>query len=237
MDNRTNTIAGWVLGAAIVALGTTLVTGEMFHSERPDKMGYPIAGVKQEGGEEAAGPPIGVLMASADAGAGERAFARCTACHNATQGGANGLGPNLWGVMGRPIAGLAGFNFSEPLRGKGGNWTWEQMDAWLASPRTFAPGTRMTFAGISDPQERANLMAWLNSQGSNIPLPAAPQESDTPGENAAQASDAPAAGDQGTPQPILNENTPNAEAPGRSGGPAAPNAGRGIQGAPEPGQR
>jgi cytochrome c len=237
MDNRTNTIAGWVLGAAIVALGATLVTGEIFKSERPDKMGYPIEGVKQEGTEEASGPPLAVLLAQADAGAGERAFARCTACHNATQGGPNALGPNLWGALGAPIAHHAGYNYSDALRGKGGNWTWENMDAWLSSPRTFAPGTRMTFAGISDPQERANLMLWLNQQGSNIPLPAAPQETDSPGENAAQASDAPAAGDQGTPQPILNEATPGAEAPGRSGGPAAPNAGRGIQGAPEPGQR
>jgi cytochrome c len=231
MDNRTNTIAGWVLGAAIVALGATLVTGEMFHNERPDKMGYPIAGVKQEA-EGAAAQPVGVYLAQADAGAGEAASRRCAACHTFNQGGANGLGPNLWGRMGQPIASIAGYNYSEPLRSHGGNWTWENMDAWLASPRTFAAGTKMTFAGISDPQERANLMFWMNQQGSNIPLPAAPQESDTPGENAAQASDAPAAGDQGTPQPILNEAAPGTEATGRSGGPAAPGAGRGSQPAP-----
>jgi cytochrome c len=174
MDDRFNTIAGWVLFAGIVALGSSIVAGEVFHGERPEKMGYPIAGVVEEGeGGAAAEQPIAVYLASADAAKGEQTFKKCAACHNAAAGGAHALGPNLHGVLGAAIASKPGFGYSEALKGKGGTWTWEAMSDWLKSPKSFAPGTKMTFAGLGDPQERANLMAWLNSQGSSLPLPAA----------------------------------------------------------------
>ena len=104
--------------------------------------------------------------------AGEQVFKKCTACHNADQGGANALGPGLYGVMGNGVAGHPGFAFSDALKGKGGNWDWDTMSAWLASPKKFAPGTKMTFAGLSNPQDRANVMAFLNSRdASPLPLP------------------------------------------------------------------
>jgi cytochrome c len=178
MDDRFNTIAGWVLFAGIVALGASIVAGETFHEERPEEMGYPIEGVvvEGEGGAEAE-KPIAFYLASADAAAGEQVFKKCTACHNADQGGANALGPALYGVMGNAVAGHPGFAFSDALKGKGGNWDWDTMSAWLASPKKFAPGTKMTFAGLSNPQDRANIMAFLNSRdASPLPLPAAPAE-------------------------------------------------------------
>ena len=141
-------------------------------------MGYPIEGVvvEGEGGAEAE-KPIAFYLASADAAAGEQVFKKCTACHNADQGGANALGPALYGVMGNPVAAHPGFAFSDALKSKGGNWDWDTMSAWLASPKKFAPGTKMTFAGISNPQDRANVMAFLNSRdASPLPLPAAPAE-------------------------------------------------------------
>src|SRR3954471_2504194 len=105
MDDRANTIAGWVLGAGIVALGATIVTGEMFREERPEKMGYPIAGVEEPGEAGAAAEqPAAFYLASADPQAGEQVFKKCTACHVATKGGANGTGPDLWGVVGSGIA-------------------------------------------------------------------------------------------------------------------------------------
>ena len=203
MDGRFNTIAGWVLGAGIVLLGASLVTGEVFKAERPEKMGYPIQGVVEEdgsGGAEAE-QPIAFYLQTADAAAGEGQFRKCAACHTINQGGANGLGPNLFGTMGAPVAHVAGFAYSEALRGKGGNWDWETMSAWLTSPRTFAPGTKMTFAGLSDPQDRANLMAYLNAQGGNLQIPPAPAAAESPAEAAAKAADMPAQGDMGTPQP------------------------------------
>jgi cytochrome c len=188
MDDRFNTIAGWVLFAGIVALGSSIVAGETFHSERPEEMGYPIEGVVQEGeGGAEAEKPIAFYLATADAAAGEQVFKKCTACHNADQGGANALGPGLYGVMGNPVASHPGFAFTDALKGKGGSWDWDTMSAWLASPKKFAPGTKMTFAGLSNPQDRANVMAFLNSRDSSpLPVPAAPAEA---------AAAAPATGD------------------------------------------
>jgi cytochrome c len=177
MDDRFNTIAGWVLFAGIVALGSSIVAGEMFHSERPEKMGYPIEGVAQEGeeGGAAAEQPIEAYLAKADAAKGADVFKKCAACHNADKGGANQLGPNLWGVLGEPVGQGRGFAFSDGLAKKGGTWNWDNLSQWLASPKTFAPGTKMTFAGLGNPQDRANVMAFLNQHSdSPQPLPAAP---------------------------------------------------------------
>jgi cytochrome c len=201
MDGRFNTIAGWVLGAGIVLLGASLVTGEVFKSERPEKMGYPIEGVEEEGeGSAEAEQPIAHFLQTADAAAGEAQFRKCAACHTVNQGGANGLGPNLFGSMGRPVAQSAGFAYSDALRSKGGTWTWDAMSEWLRSPRAFAPGTKMTFAGLSDPQDRANLLAYLNSQGGSLTIPPPPAAA-TPAEQAAEQADQPAQGDMAAPQP------------------------------------
>lgn len=175
MGDRFNTAAGWALFAGIIALGGAIVSSKVFHEERPEKMGYAIEGVEAEGeGGAASGPGLNTLLASADIAAGEKVFAKCAACHTATQGGANGIGPNLYATVGEGVAqGKGGFAFSEALKSKGGNWTFEALDHWLTSPREFAPGTKMTFAGLGNPADRANLIAWLNKQGSNLPLPAA----------------------------------------------------------------
>lgn len=227
MDNRANTVAGWLLGAGIVFLGAWLVTGEMFHSGRPEKMGYPIPGVVSDEAPAEVEQPIAHFLRTADATRGEAAFRKCSACHNVTQGGANQLGPNLFGMMGAPIAGRPGYAYSDALKGKGGTWTWDNMSAWLRSPRTFAQGTKMTFAGIADDQERADLLAYLNAQGSNLPLPAAPAAGgDSPGEAAARQADAPAQGDMGRPQAVPKAGPGGQPAPGRGGGPAAPQAGQ-----------
>src|SRR3954468_15824273 len=186
MDDRFNTIAGWVLFAGIVALGTSIVAGELFHSERPEKMGYPIEGVAQEGeGGAAAEQPIEAYLAKADPAKGADVFKKCAACHNADKGGANQLGPNLWGVLGEPIGQGKGFAFSEALAKKGGNWDWHNLDDWLTSPRAFAPGTKMTFAGLGNPQDRANVIAFLNQHSdAPKPLPAAPAATADTGQKA-----------------------------------------------------
>jgi cytochrome c len=176
MDDRFNTIAGWVLFAGIVALGSSIVASEVFHAERPEKMGYPIAGVEQEGeGGAAAEQPIEAYLAKADPAKGQQIFNKCMACHNADKGGANQLGPNLWGVLGEPIGQGRGFAFSDALSKKGGSWDWDNLSQWLTSPRNFAPGTKMTFAGLSNPEDRANVIAFLNQHSdAPKPLPAAP---------------------------------------------------------------
>lgn len=175
MDDRFNTIAGWTLFAGIIALGSSIVAGEMFHSGRPETMGYPIEGVEVEGEGGEAAQPIEFYLAQADVAKGQQVFNKCTACHTVDKGGPNGLGPNLWGVMGEGIGKGKGFAFSPALSGHGGSWNWNTLSDWLSNPKAFAPGTKMTFAGISNPQDRANVIAFLNSKGdSPLPLPAAP---------------------------------------------------------------
>jgi cytochrome c len=178
MDDRFNTIAGWALFAGIIALGSSIVAGEVFHQERPEEMGYPIEGVVEEGaGGEAAAKPIACYMAAADATAGQQVFAKCTACHNADKGGANALGPNLWDVLGEPVGKGKGFAFSDALAKHGGTWDFQTLSDWLASPKKFAPGTKMTFAGLSKPEDRANVIAFLNSHSdAPLPVPAAGPE-------------------------------------------------------------
>jgi cytochrome c len=166
-----------VLFAGIVALGSSIVASEVFHSERPEKMGYPIEGVELEGeGGAEAEKPIAFYLASADPAKGQAVFNKCTACHNAAPGGPNALGPNLHGIMGASVAAKPGFAYSPALKEKGGTWTWDAMSEWLKSPKAYAPGTKMTFAGLGNPQDRANLLVWLNSQGSSLALPAVPKE-------------------------------------------------------------
>ena len=226
MDNRTNTIAGWVLGAGIVALGATIVTGELYHAERPEKMGYPIEGVSDEPepGGAVAEQPAAFYLASADPNKGSEVFNKCTACHTAAKGGPNGTGPDLWGVVGSGIAKRPdGFAYSPALSGKGGTWSWDNLFAWLKSPRDFAPGTKMTFAGLSKPEDRANVIAYLNAQSdSPLPLPAAPAQAANPAQAAAEQKGQGAQGDKGAKQPVLTEQQA-AASPGKNiHGPAAP---------------
>lgn len=192
MGDRFNTVAGWALFAGIIALGGAIVSSKYFHDERPEKMGYAIEGVEAEGEGGDSGPGLNTLLASADVAAGEKVFAKCAACHTVNQGGANGIGPNLYATVGEAIAqGKGGFAFSDALKSKGGQWSFDNLDAWLKSPREFAPGTKMTFAGLGNPVDRANLIAWLNTQGSNLPLPAADAApAAAEGANAAEAGNA-----------------------------------------------
>ena len=178
MEDRFNTIAGWTLFSGIVALGLSSVSGKFFEANkphRPHEMGYAIEGVVSSAAGPAAEVPIETLMASADPAKGANVFKKCASCHNADQGGANGIGPNLYGVVGKPIGKhAAGFAYSPDLAGHGGNWDFATLSIWLHRPKAFASGTKMTFAGLDNPQDRANVIAYLNTQGSNMPLPAAP---------------------------------------------------------------
>ena len=201
MDDRSNTIAGWVLAGGIAALGLTVGSGMYFAGHEPEKQGFVIPGVESsEGGGAEAAVPIGNMMAAADMSKGEAIFKKCVACHTIAQGGANGIGHNLWGTVGEAIGqGKAGYAFSDALKSKGGTWTFEALNEWLANPKKYAPGNKMTFAGLGNPEERAAVMLYLNSQGSNLPLPspveaavanAAAADAAAPADGAVPAADA-----------------------------------------------
>ncbi len=125
----------------------------------------------ETGGPSADGTVL-ALLASADAGDGKKAFKKCKACHTTDKGGAHRVGPNLWDVVGRAKAGAQGYRFSGVLAGLGGEWTFADLDAFLARPRAFAPGTKMTFNGVRKAAERAAVIAYLRSlSDSPKPLP------------------------------------------------------------------
>ncbi|WCT74564.1 cytochrome c family protein [Sphingomonas naphthae] len=232
MNDRGNTIAGWVLAGGIAALGLSIVTGEYFHAERPETMGYTVEGVEAEaGGEEAAAEqPIEVYLAKADPAKGEQVFKKCAACHNADNGGPNALGPNLWGVLGESIGtGANGFAFSDALKGKGGTWNWDNLAQWLKNPKAFAPGTKMTFAGLSKPEDRADVIAFLNQHSASpLPMPAAPAATATAAapEGAASPEKAAAEGKDDAQKagnvPVPTEAQAAKQPAGNIAGPAAP---------------
>lgn len=214
MSDRTNTIFGWVLFAGIIALGLSILSGKYFQAgnNHDGEFGYAIQGVVEEGAAED-GPDLGTLLAAADPAAGEKVFAKCVACHTINQGGANGIGPNLWGVMGSTIGQHApGYAYSSALANHGGTWTYENMDAWLANPRAFASGTKMSFAGLSRPEERANVIAFMRSNGGGPPLPE-PVAPAAVAEDAAAAAAAPDAG----PGAVAGDNPSPQEAAGGAG--------------------
>lgn len=171
--SNTNTIFGWVLASGIVALGLSSLSAKYFHADKPhvEEFGYVIEGGEEDAAADA-GPSLAELLQTGSAAAGEAVFAKCTACHTIDQGGAHGIGPNLYGVIGSEIGHhAAGYAYSTALAEKGGIWDYEALDAWLASPRAFANGTKMSFAGLSSPEDRANVILYLREHGGGPELP------------------------------------------------------------------
>ena len=195
MDDRSNTIAGWVLFGMASALGFSILSGKFFHAdspEHPETPGYAIKGATKA--EEKAEDSVGVMMASADSSAGAKVFQKCTACHSIEKGGPNGVGPNLYGILGKPHGAVAGFGYSEAISSISGNWGFEEMDAWLKSPKRYASGTKMSFAGLSKGDERAAVILYLNENSDN-PLGVDQYVADALAAAAADGGDATADGD------------------------------------------
>ncbi|MGX7896533.1 c-type cytochrome [Tsuneonella sp. HG222] len=195
MTDRLNTIFGWILFSGIVALGLNSLFSHILRADdhhMPENPGFVIE-APEEGEGGGAGPDLGTLLAAADPAAGEKVFAKCVSCHTINSGGATGIGPNLFGIVGQPIGKHApGFAYSSDLAGHGGNWDYANLDHWLASPKAFASGTKMSFAGLSKPEDRANVIAYLkaNGGGPDYPAPAAPEAAPAEDDPAAAAGDA-----------------------------------------------
>jgi cytochrome c len=212
-----NKILGGVLGTCLVLLAVHIASGAVFSPTPPAKPGYVIE-VKEEApsGGAATAPkeePIEKFLASATPQAGEQDAKVCLTCHNMAKGAGDKVGPDLYGVVGRAVASEAGFNYSSALKAKGGNWTFDALNTWIANPRADVPGTLMTFGGIPNEKQRADIIAYLNSNSdSPVPLPKA-ADAGGGGANPPANAPAPAGGNSAAPAPAGGDNAAPAPAP------------------------
>lgn len=217
-DLTFNKVAGAVLATGLAIVGLREVSMGVFATHPAEKPGYAIAVAEDTGGGPAAEAPIdwGTVLPTADLAAGEAVFAKCKSCHTIEAGGPNGTGPNLHGILGKKPGTHAGFAYSPGMVEHGnqvGTWQFADMSEFLKAPQKHIAGTKMTFVGLKKPEERINMIAYLNAQGSNLPFPApnpvaaAPAEGEAPAPGAAPAGEPTATGATATP-------------PATSGGPA-----------------
>jgi cytochrome c len=183
-----NKVLGAVLASCLALLSLNIAANAIFAPHAPEKPGYEIAVKEDESqgkpGEAApADEPLPVRFASADPGRGESSAKKCAACHTFGKGEPNRVGPNLYGVVGRPKASEPGFNYSAAMKGQKGNWTPEDLDNFLTNPRGAVPGTNMTFAGLPRGKERADVITYLNSK-SDKPVDLPKQTAEAPAGNA-----------------------------------------------------
>jgi cytochrome c len=177
-----NKIAGAVLGTFIFVLVVKFATDAIFEVPKPEKPGYVVEGVTEEAAATTAAAPAeeampdwGTVLPAADSAAGQKISARCDQCHDITKGGPNKIGPNLWGVVGRPRASHPGFSYSGAMSASHDAWSFDNLFKFLKSPAAYVPGTKMSFAGLRSAQDRINLLAWLRTQSDSpvaIPPPA-----------------------------------------------------------------
>jgi cytochrome c len=204
-----NKIAGAVLGTLLFVVAVKIGSEMIFEVPMPLKPGYVVQGVPApfSGGGAPAQPvkeplpDFGTVLAKADVPKGQQVAGRCQQCHDFSKGGPDKIGPDLWGVIGRPRASRSGFSYSSAMSSSHAPWGFEALFKYLKSPQAVVPGTKMSFAGLPSAQDRIDLIAWLRTQSDSpvpIPPPAPAGASKTP---AAPGNAAPAAPPGKAPAP------------------------------------
>ncbi len=197
MDSfEVNKTAGAILGTLLLTMALGLFSGFVYAPPVPSKPGFDLPAAPAEtadtgaGKPAAAAEPLPVLFAHADEKKGESFAKACAACHNFEKGAGPKIGPPLWNVVGRDVASVPGFAYSDALKSKGGKWDFAKINEFITSPKTYAPGTKMTFAGEADPQKRADIIDYVHTLSDNPePLPTA-TEATPPAAPAAPAAPA-----------------------------------------------
>jgi cytochrome c len=225
---ETNKIVGAVLTGALIASLSGNLARFIYVPHRLEEPVYRIEAAAPETAAEAPEEvkPLAVLLAEADPASGAQVAKKCVACHSFEKGGPNKVGPNLWGVVGRPVASHEGFAYSEALKALGGEWSFERLDAFLADPKGYAPGNKMTFAGLPKATDRAALLVWLREQADEpVPLPEVTSQ--------AQAEGTAAAVSEATAQGHDSGKAPTATAEAATGAAAATTAAKDRAAGPE----
>ena len=229
-----NKIIGAILGTLLFVMGVGFLAEAIYQPAHSNGPGYDLpeptttdtgTGGDNTGGPAAAPVDIGTLLAKADAKAGEAASKKCQSCHDFTKGGPNKTGPNLYGIVGEKIADVPGFAFSDALKAHSSEtWDYAKLNEWLISPKAYAPGTKMTYAGDKDDQDRANIIAYLGSlSDSPVPFPA-PAAPTAPTASSSAAPAAPDASSSAAPAPVASSSAAPAPAPSSSEAPATPSS-------------
>jgi cytochrome c len=192
MSFEFNKMAGALLGSLLFIMALGIVSDGIFSHAKLVKPGYdlPAPEAAAPAGGPAAAPtvPLPVLLAKADVKKGEADTKVCQACHNFEKGAGAKVGPPLYGVVDRPKGSVAGFGYSEGMKAKGGAWTYDDLNAFITNPKAYVSGTKMAYAGESDPVKRADIIDYLHTLSDDPkPLPAV------------AAAEPPAAGDSAKP--------------------------------------
>lgn len=170
-----NKIAASVLVAGILAMASGLVAEGLYGEGSSEKRGFKMeVAAETKGPAPVAEKPVEIApyIAAADLKQGEQLLGRCTSCHTFKKGESNGVGPNQYGLVGRKVATAPGYTYSDAMKAKGGEWGFQELSEFLTSPQKYVPGTRMAYAGLKKPEERAALIAYINKTFSDSPLPA-----------------------------------------------------------------
>ena len=162
-----------IILAIILVLGINKITDVMFYVEKPEKSAYQVASVTKvantTSSETSDSGNIMALFASTNAAEGAKVFKKCAACHSINEGGANKIGPALWGVLGRNAGSVPDYKYSKALATHGKNWSFEEMNGFLIKPKDWIKGTKMSFAGLKNAKERAAVILYMN-ENTNNPL-------------------------------------------------------------------
>ena len=173
-----NKIIASIVFAIILVIGINKVTDVIFYVEKPEKSAYQEASVTtavsatsaETGSTNSEEGNIMALFASASAAEGAKVFKKCAACHSIKEGGANKIGPALWGVLGRTAGSVPGYKYSKAMAAHGKNWSFEEMNGFLIKPKDWIKGTKMSFAGLKNAKDRAAVILYMN-ENTNSPLP------------------------------------------------------------------
>ena len=170
---KVNMYVGTLIGALLVFLLLGFFSEMIFvgrGGEEHEALAFAIEIEAEEADTEEAAVDVAALIAAADVARGEKLFGKCKACHK-IEDGAKSVGPHLWGIVGRPVGAVAGFKYSDGMASHGGDWSLDNLLGFLEAPKTWSPGTKMTFKGLPDIEDRINVIVYLNeADGSPEPL-------------------------------------------------------------------